>query len=75
MLPTPMSDYVFAVLGMEMFGGKIRGDNPLIRESLFTSLRYYDMMHFNTLGNSLLTLFHIMVTQQTQQTRRHECWM
>ena len=48
--------FIFSLLGMQIFGGKFR-DAPDSRS------------HFDTIGQSMLTVFQVLQQQQRQQER------
>jgi len=53
--------FEFAHLGMALWKGKIWHGNPVLDGSSFQSIGFYDTSNFNTFGNSILTLFELMI--------------
>ena len=52
--------YAFAMIGMYLFGGKITKNNPkVINDNNIPD--YYDLMNFNDLISSFVTLFALMI--------------
>ena len=52
--------YVFALIGMLIFGGKIKRDSPEIIYDTSIPNNYY-LNNFNDFGTSLVTLFSLMI--------------
>ena len=61
--------YLYAMVGMELFGNRIVNDgspncgNPKLNGTEF-ALKRYCPMNFNDIGHSYLTLFTLMVVNQ-----------
>lgn len=53
--------FEFAELGMLLWAGKIYRGNPVLDGSGFQSIGFYDTSNFNSFGNSILTLFELMI--------------
>merc|ERR1712137_1004476 len=52
--------YVFAQVGMLLFGGEIYSTNPRLVETTFATSNYW-ANNFNDLASSLVTLFELLV--------------
>lgn len=52
--------YVFATLGVQLFGGKIYSGNPALSHTDFDASDYYDF-NFNDFASACVTLFCLMV--------------
>eukprot|EP00033_Pygsuia_biforma_P006507 GCRY01007295.1.p1 GENE.GCRY01007295.1~~GCRY01007295.1.p1 ORF type:complete len:227 (+),score=67.50 GCRY01007295.1:129-809(+) len=52
--------YIFAVLGLQLFGGLIRLDNAALSGTTFATSGYY-VLNFNDFASALVTLFCLLV--------------
>jgi hypothetical protein len=52
--------YVFALIGMQIWAGKITKDTAALKGTTFADLGYY-MLNFNSFLEALFTLFHLNV--------------
>jgi hypothetical protein len=52
--------YVFALIGMQIWAGKITKDTAALKGTTFAEMGYY-MLNFNSFLEALFTLFHINV--------------
>lgn len=52
--------YFFAILGMELFGGKLVASDPAVARSSYGLHDYY-RIHFDDLPTSLVALFYLLV--------------
>jgi hypothetical protein len=52
--------YVYAMIGIEWFGGVVYKDNPRLANTSYAALNYWEF-NFNDFGSSMVTLFVLMV--------------
>lgn len=61
--------YVFALIGMQIWAGKITKDTAALKGTTFAEMGYY-MLNFNSFLEALFTLFHINVINNYNGIRR-----
>lgn len=58
--------YIYAIIGMSCFGGKIYIGNAMLVNTTFDSNNYYPN-NFNDFGSSLVTLFELLVVNNVSR--------
>lgn len=60
--------YVFAMVGQDLYAGKLRRDDPVLAETDYGKLNYYPL-NFDNLWSSYVTLFSMMLVNQWHAVR------
>eukprot|EP00761_Pharyngomonas_kirbyi_P013252 gb/GECH01013279.1/.p1 GENE.gb/GECH01013279.1/~~gb/GECH01013279.1/.p1 ORF type:complete len:556 (+),score=116.92 gb/GECH01013279.1/:1-1668(+) len=60
--------YSFAMIGMESLGGLLVADNPDLNGTDYAAMSYHVVANFNSLPESLMTLFHLMIVNNWMVT-------
>jgi hypothetical protein len=63
---------VFALIGMQIWAGKITKETEALKGTTFAQLGYY-MLNFNSFLEALFTLFHLNVINNYNGTAPHHC--
>lgn len=62
--------FVFGVIGQELFAGKLNPLNPDLKGTDYDVLNYYNIICFDDIGRTFVTLFHLLIVNNWHVTTK-----